>query len=58
MGHGKGFVIRTECQLDESLLAAEKIYSKDMCILDIRLDIHDGSPALQRLTESLGKKVR
>jgi TPP-dependent 2-oxoacid decarboxylase len=57
IGHGKGFVIQTEDQLEESLSAAEKIYSKELCILDVRLDIHDGSPALQRLTESLGKKV-
>ncbi|MDQ3873523.1 MAG: thiamine pyrophosphate-binding protein [Thermoproteota archaeon] len=57
IGHGKGFVVETEDQLEESLLAAEKIYSKDPCILDVHLDIHDGSPALQRLTESLGKKV-
>ena len=58
IGHGKGFLIETEYQLEESLSAAEKIYSKDLCILDIRLDTHDGSPALQRFTESLGKKVR
>jgi TPP-dependent 2-oxoacid decarboxylase len=57
LGHGKGFVIQTEDQLEGSLLAAEKIYSKELCILDVRLDTHDGSPALQRLTESLGKKV-
>jgi TPP-dependent 2-oxoacid decarboxylase len=57
IGHGKGFVIETEDQLEESLSAAERIYSKDLCILDVHLDIHDGSPALQRLTESLGKKV-
>ncbi len=57
IGHGKGFVIETEDQLEESLSAAERIYSKDLCVLDIHLDIHDGSPALQRLTESLGKKV-
>jgi TPP-dependent 2-oxoacid decarboxylase len=57
IGHGKGFVIKTEDQLEESLSAAERIYSKDLCILDVHLDIHDGSPALQRLTESLGKKV-
>ncbi|MBV9668045.1 MAG: hypothetical protein JO327_07935 [Nitrososphaeraceae archaeon] len=57
LGHGRGFVIQTEDQLEASLSAAEKIYSKELCILDIRLDIHDGSPALQRLTESLGKKV-
>jgi TPP-dependent 2-oxoacid decarboxylase len=58
ISHGKGFVIETEDQFEESLLAAEKIYSQDLCILDVRLDTHDGSPALQRLTESLGKKVR
>ncbi|HET6807709.1 MAG TPA: thiamine pyrophosphate-binding protein [Nitrososphaera sp.] len=57
IGHGKGFVIETEDQLEESLSAAERIYSKDLCLLDVHLDIHDGSPALQRLTESLGKKV-
>jgi TPP-dependent 2-oxoacid decarboxylase len=57
IGHGKGFLIQTEDQLEESLLAAENIYSQELCILDVHLDIHDGSPALLRLTESLGKKV-
>jgi TPP-dependent 2-oxoacid decarboxylase len=57
IGHGKGFVIETEDQLEKSLSAAERIYSKDLCVLDVHLDIHDGSPALQRLTEYLGKKV-
>jgi indolepyruvate decarboxylase len=57
LGHGRGFVIQTEDHLEASLYAAEKLYSKELCILDVRLDIHDGSPALQRLTESLGKKV-
>src|SRR5919199_5140303 len=55
--HGKGFVVETEAQLEESLSAAENIYSQELCILDVRLDTHDGSLALQRLTESLGKKV-
>jgi TPP-dependent 2-oxoacid decarboxylase len=57
IGHGKGFVIETEGQLEEVLSAAENIYSKELCILDVHLDIHDASPALQRLTEMLGKKV-
>lgn len=57
IGRGKGFLIETEDQLEDSLSAAEKIYSQDLCILDVRLDTHDGSPALQRFTESLGKKV-
>jgi indolepyruvate decarboxylase len=57
IGKGKGFSVQTESQMDESLTAAEKIYFKDLCILDVHLDVYDGSPALQRLTESLGKKV-
>jgi TPP-dependent 2-oxoacid decarboxylase len=56
-GYGKGFVIETEDQLEESLTAVEKIYSQELCILDVHLDIHDGSQALQRLTEALAKKV-
>jgi hypothetical protein len=58
MDRGKGFVIEAEDQLEESLYAAENIHSSELCILDIRLDIHDGSPALQRLTEVLGRKVQ
>lgn len=54
---GKGFVIETEDQLEEALTDAEKIYAKELYILDVHLDIHDGSPALKRLTETLGKKV-
>ena len=56
--HGKAFLIETEDQLEEALSSTENIYSKELCMLDVRLDRHDGSPALQRLTESLGKKVR
>jgi TPP-dependent 2-oxoacid decarboxylase len=56
-GHGKAFLIETEDQLQESLSAAENIYPRELCILDVRLDIHDSSPALQRLTETLRKKV-
>src|SRR5215467_8757386 len=55
--HGKAFLIETEDQLEQALSASENIYSKQLCMLDVRLDIHDGSPALQRLTETLGKKV-
>jgi indolepyruvate decarboxylase len=57
IGSGRGFTVETEDQFEEALSAAENIYSKELCILDVHLDINDGSPALQRLTESLGKKV-
>src|SRR5215831_14411181 len=57
IGHGKGFLVQTEDKLEQALSAAENTYSKELCILDVRLDIHDASPALQRLTQTLGKKV-
>jgi TPP-dependent 2-oxoacid decarboxylase len=57
VNHGKGFVVETEDQLEESLSAAINIHSDECCILDIHLDMHDGSPALQRLTEVLRRKV-
>jgi indolepyruvate decarboxylase len=57
IGHGKGFVIETEDQLEEAISAAKNIYSQEFCILDVRLDTYDGSPAFKRLTEILGKKV-
>jgi TPP-dependent 2-oxoacid decarboxylase len=56
--NGKGFDVETEGELEESLCAAEITYCNELCILDVHLDAHDGSPALQRLTEVLGKKVQ
>ena len=38
IGRGKGFLIETEDQLEDSLSAAQKIYSQDLCILDVHLD--------------------
>jgi TPP-dependent 2-oxoacid decarboxylase len=57
IGDGRAFLVETEDKLEQALSAAENIYSKELCILDVRLDIHDASPALQRLTELLGKRV-
>ena len=57
IGRGKRLSHRNRRPIGRLSLAAEKIYSQDLCILDVRLDTHDGSPALQRFTESLGKKV-
>jgi TPP-dependent 2-oxoacid decarboxylase len=55
---GKGFDVGTEDELEESLSAAETTYCNELCILDVHLDPRDGSPALRRLTEVLGKKVQ
>jgi TPP-dependent 2-oxoacid decarboxylase len=52
VGGGKGFIVETEEQFEEALLYAES-NTECFCILDIRLDINDKSPALQRLTEAL-----
>jgi indolepyruvate decarboxylase len=56
IGTGKGFVIETEDQLDEALSEAQE-YTKSFCIFDVRLDINDRSPALQRMTSRLAKRV-
>lgn len=57
VGGGRGFVINTEDEFDKALEAANE-YLEDFSILDVRLDPNDGSAALQRLTDVLGKRVR
>lgn len=58
IGRGRGFVVETEEQFEDALSEVERKYSKELCILDVRLDPLDGSQALKRLTEALAKKVR
>jgi TPP-dependent 2-oxoacid decarboxylase len=57
VGGGRGFVINTEDEFDKALEAANE-YLEGFSILDVRLDPNDGSAALQRLTDVLGKRVR
>ncbi|HEY5706472.1 MAG TPA: thiamine pyrophosphate-dependent enzyme [Terrimicrobiaceae bacterium] len=56
LGSGRGFVARTEDQLDEALRAAEADTSR-LCVVDVHLDPMDRSPALERLAERLSKKI-
>ena len=56
-GAGKGFTVRTEEELDQALQAA-RAYTESFCILDVQLGQYDFSPALQRMTSALGKKVK
>jgi TPP-dependent 2-oxoacid decarboxylase len=56
LGSGRGFVAGTEDQLDEALRAA-KAESDQFCVIDVRLDPMDRSPALERLAERLSKKI-
>ena len=57
VGGGRGFIVNTEDEFDVALEAANQ-YSDGFCILDVRLDPNDGSAALKRLTDVLGKRVR
>ncbi len=56
LGGGWGFEIRTEGDLDQSLNAA--VANQDaFSLLNVHLDPHDISPALDRLAKRLAKKV-
>jgi len=57
VGAGKGTVATTEDELNHALDAAQA-YTKGFTIIEVQLDPHDSSPALQRLTEGLAKKIR
>jgi TPP-dependent 2-oxoacid decarboxylase len=56
LGAGTGFDVSSEEQLDAALEAA-RACSSGFSILDVHLDRRDASPALQRLTASLRKRV-
>jgi TPP-dependent 2-oxoacid decarboxylase len=56
-GAGKGFLVHTESELEAALAAAVK-NTKSFSLIEVMLDQNDHSPALQRLTERLAKKIR
>lgn len=56
LGAGRGYEVETEEQLDQALSAAEH-YTDGFCLLDVRLEPLDRSPALQRLAERLAKRM-
>lgn len=56
LGQGRGFVVETEGQLDEALRQSERARDT-FCILDVRLQQHDCSPALRRLSTRMAKQV-
>jgi indolepyruvate decarboxylase len=57
LGAGRGFDVKTEDQLEEALRAARG-YREGFCILDVHLDKLDSSPALQRLSDSIKKRMK
>lgn len=56
LGRGRGFLIRTEDELNNALEEA-KSHTESFCILEVQLDPLDRSPALQRLAERLAKNI-
>jgi indolepyruvate decarboxylase len=56
LGAGRGFLVTTESELDQALEAAEQ-HTESFCLLEVRLDPQDRSPALQRLAERLAAKI-
>ena len=56
LGAGRGFVVETESQLDEALAEAGK-WTQSFCMIEVRLDPSDRSPALKRLAERLALRV-
>jgi len=57
IGTGIGFIVETEADLEQALLTARK-NTDSFTIIDVKLDKHDRSPALTRLTKKLGEKVQ
>ncbi|MFZ0010546.1 MAG: thiamine pyrophosphate-binding protein [Halobacteriota archaeon] len=57
VGGGTGAVVTTEDEFDQALDAA-RAYTEGFTIIEVQLDPHDSSPALQRLAEGLAKKLR
>jgi TPP-dependent 2-oxoacid decarboxylase len=56
LGGGRGFLVHTEKELNDALDAAAK-HTESYCLLEVMLDQNDHSPALQRLTQRLAKKI-
>lgn len=57
LGAGRGFLVRTEAELEHALRAAEA-HVDTFCLLDVQLAPLDQSPALQRFASRLAKNVR
>ncbi|MBW4553014.1 MAG: hypothetical protein KME35_18175 [Aphanocapsa sp. GSE-SYN-MK-11-07L] len=56
LGTGCGFEIHTEDEL-AAALSASRSHLESFCILDVHLEKHDMSAALNRLTQALGERV-
>jgi indolepyruvate decarboxylase len=56
LGGGRGFLVRTVKELNDALEAAAR-HTGSFCVIEVLLDKYDHSPALQRLTQRLARKI-
>lgn len=56
LGAGRGWVVRTETELDRALTEAER-WTEGFCLLEVQLAPLDRSPALDRLASRLAKRL-
>jgi indolepyruvate decarboxylase len=56
LGAGRGFLVRTEQELDRALTEAQG-WTESFCLIDVRLPKLDRSPALDRLAARLAERV-
>jgi TPP-dependent 2-oxoacid decarboxylase len=56
LGAGRGFLVRTEQELDQALTQAGQ-WTKSFCLLDVQLGSLDRSPALERLASRLARQI-
>jgi len=57
LGTGRGFVVATERDLNAALVAAEQ-HTEAFCLIEVKLDPHDRSPALHRLTARMATRIQ
>ncbi len=56
VGAGRGFVVETEGDLNAALVAAEQ-HTETFCVIEVRLEPNDRSPALKRLTARMARNI-
>ena len=56
LGGGRGFLVGTETELCQALAAAAA-HQESFSLLEVMLDPNDHSPALQRLTQRLARRI-
>lgn len=56
LGAGKGFLVRTEAELDQALKSTER-FTDTFCLLDVHLASLDRSPALDRLAARMARSI-